>query len=585
MIKQRLESLRKKIKENGIDVYYFNTSDYHLSEYVPEYFKTIAYFSGFTGSLATLLVSQKEAVIFVDGRYHIQADNQCLKNDVKVVKLGTSGALEPIDYLKQYYDGQTVGFDGKRTSISFGKQLIRNKLKIKSVDIYSELIENRAPLSKDRLFELSIKYTGLTRKKKIDLVNYCLEGYVHIVNNLESIAYLLNLRGNDITYTPTFLSYLVIKEQKVYLFVNKNRISDEIYNRLLSDSVIIKEYDEYYDFLKTIRNQKILFDETKVNFETYISLINRNNSFFNKRSIIEDMKSIKNPVEQENAKLAHIYDGVALTRFLMWLEKADKSTLTEYDVAMMINKFRTSYRAFDLSFSSIVAYNQNAAIMHYFPEKGKSKVLDNSGILLMDTGGQYLEGTTDITRTVALGPVDPEIKRWFTLVLKSMFNLSDLRFLKGMRGNQIDVVARKDLWAEGVNYRCGTGHGVGQTLSVHENPPNIRYGKTENGSDNAELKPGMIFSDEPGVYFDNQFGIRCENLLLCKKDFENEYGEFYSFETITMVPFDLDLIDKRYLDLKTVKLLNSYHKTVYETLSPLLTSEEKEFLRRKTRAI
>lgn len=585
MIKQRLELLKKQLKDNQIDVYYFNTSDYHMSEYVPEYFKTIAYFSGFTGSMATLLVSQEETVIFVDGRYHIQADKQCLPHGIKVIKLGTLGALEPLDYIKEYYSSKTIGFDGKRTSIKFGKSLLKNKMNIKCIDLYSDIIVDRKPLSNDYVFELGIKYTGLSRKKKIELVQYCLNDRIHVVNNLESIAYLLNLRGNDILYTPVFMAYMVITNSNVYLFCNKERFKKEIYNHLLNDGVIVKEYDEYYGFITTLTNSKITLDETKVNFESYLSLSKNNNTIINERSIVEDMKAIKNPIEQLNSKQAHIYDGVALLRFFMWLDKVDKSTLTEYDVSMMINRFRTSYKAFDLSFGSIVAYNENAALMHYYPEKGKSKQLDNSGILLMDTGGQYLEGTTDITRTIALGPVDPEIKKWFTLVLKSMFNLAQLKFLQGLRGNQVDVLARKDLWAQGVNYRCGTGHGVGQVLSVHEAPPNIRYGKTENGSDDAEIKPGMIFSDEPGVYFDGLFGIRCENLLLCKKEQENEYGQFLGFEMVTMVPFDLNLIDKKYLDESTIDALNKYHKTVYETLLPYLNEEEKEYLRKKTQAI
>lgn len=585
MIKQRLELLKKQLKDNQIDVYYFNTSDYHMSEYVPEYFKTIAYFSGFTGSMATLLVSQEETVIFVDGRYHIQADKQCLPHGIKVMKLGTSGALEPLEYIKENYSSKTIGFDGKRTSIKFGKNLLKNKMHIKCIDLYSDIIVDRKPLSNDYVFELGIKYTGLSRKKKIELVQYCLKDRIHVVNNLESIAYLLNLRGNDILYTPVFMAYMVITNSNVYLFCNKERFKKEIYNHLLNDGVIVKEYDEYYGFLTTLTNSKITLDETKVNFESYLSLSRNNNTIINERSIIEDMKAIKNPIEQLNNKQAHIYDGVALLRFFMWLDKVDKSTLTEYDVSMMINRFRTSYKAFDLSFGSIVAYNENAALMHYYPEKGKSKQLDNSGILLMDTGGQYLEGTTDITRTIALGPVDPEIKKWFSLVLKSMFNLAQLKFLQGLRGNQVDVLARKDLWAQGVNYRCGTGHGVGQVLSVHEAPPNIRYGKTENGSDDVEIKPGMIFSDEPGVYFDGLFGIRCENLLLCKKEQENEYGQFLGFEMVTMVPFDLNLIDKKYLDESTIDALNKYHKTVYETLLPYLNEEEKEYLRKKTQAI
>ena len=585
MIKTRLEQLKTKMVEQDIDLYYFNTSDYHMSEYVPEYFKTIAYFSGFSGSLATLLVSKDKSYIFVDGRYHSQADKECLQYGIEVIKLGTESALDPISFIKQYYPNATVGLDGKRTSINFAKKLIKNNIKIKSIDIYSDLIENRAALSKDPIYELDVKYTGLSRKRKIDLIKYCLADKVHIVNNLESIAYLLNLRGNDIKYTPVFLAYLVFFEKEVYLFVDIERLSEDILDRLYDDGVIIRPYNSYYNFLETIRRKTILLDENKVNYESYIRINSSSNKIHNMRSIIEDMKAIKNPVEQENSKLAHIYDGVALVRFMMWLSKIDKSTISEYDASEKLNSLRLEFKANDLSFNSIVAYNENAALMHYAPSKDNCAMLDNKGILLFDSGGQYNEGTTDVTRTIALGEVNDEIKMYFTLVLKSMFNLSEVKFLKGLSGNQLDILARKDLWQIGVDYRCGTGHGVGYNLAVHEAPPNIRYGKTDNQSELAEIKPGMIFSDEPGVYFEGKFGIRCENLLLCQKAMKNEYGQFLEFETITLAPFDLNLIDMNYLDTKTIESLNRYHKKVYDTLSAYLDEEEKEYLRKLTREI
>lgn len=580
MIKNRLKELKTQLKNNGIDVYYFNTSDYHLSEYVPEYFKTIRYFSGFTGSLATLLVSQEEAVIFVDGRYHLQAENECLINGVQVVKLGTEGALEPVEYLKQYYHDRTIGIDGKRTSVTFAKKLIDAGLKIKDADVYSQIINDRTPLSEDPVYRLDERYTGISRAQKLEMMYYCIKDKVHIIHNLESIAYLLNLRGNDITYTPVFRAYMILMDKDCYLFADIKRFSAEILDELYADGVIIRPYDSYYGFLKDIKRRKVILDENKVNYAAYLQL--GNNRIYNMRSIVEDMKAIKNPIEQENMKLAHIYDGVAMLRFYMWLDGTDKRTLTEYEVARMISKFRLDYRAFDLSFNPIVAYNANAASMHYSPTKEKSAKLDNSGILLMDTGGQYLEGTTDITRTVALGEVDPEIRKWFTLVLKSMFNLSEAVFLKGMAANQLDILARKDIWKQGVNYRCGTGHGVGMCLSVHESPPNFRYASNGNGTELVEIKPGMVSSDEPGVYFDNLFGIRCENMILCKSLYTNEYGEFLGFEHLTMVPFDLNLVDKRYLDEETLNALNSYHEKVYQTLLPYLNNNEAEYLRKKT---
>ena len=585
MIRERLNALKTLMKQQNIDVYYLNTSDYHLSEYVPEYFKTVAWFSGFTGSLATLLVAQDETYIFVDGRYYLQADRQCLKYGIKVVKLGTEGALEPLAFLKQNYPDAVVGLDGKRTSISFAKQLLAQGNQIRSTDIYSSLIRNRAPLSHSKIFELDNSYAGLSRLRKVKLISHCLKDKVHIINNLESIAYLLNLRGDDIAYTPVFLAYMVMQDEDVYLFCDLDRFDEDLLDKLYADGIIIRPYDSYYDFLRTIEKRKIVLDEHKVNFESYLALAQGNNTFLNRRSIIEDMKAIKNPIEQENIRRAHIYDGIAVLRFMMWLDGIDKKTVTECDCARKINSLRMEAGARDLSFASIVAYNENAAVVHYFPEEGKCATLDNQGILLFDTGGQYLEGTTDITRTVALGEVDEEVKSYFTLVLKSMFALSELKFLSGLCGKQIDIVARQELWAYGVDYRHGTGHGVGNYLAVHEGPPNIRYGSTDSRNEEVELKPGMVFSDEPGVYFANRFGIRCENLLLCKKEVENEYGRFLGFETLTMVPFDLKLINRDLLDQKTIDALNRYHQKVYETLSPFITEEERAYLEEHTQAL
>ena len=582
---KNIKKLQNSLNKYNIDVYYMNSTDYHMSEYVPEYFKTIRYFSGFTGSLATLLVSKDNANIFVDGRYHYQAEKQCIPNGVDVVKLGTANALDPIAYIKKNHSNSLIGLDGKRTSISFVKKLQKINKNIKSIDIYSELIEDRANLSNSPIYELEDEYTGLSRKMKIELITYCLGDKVHVVNSLESIAYILNLRGDDIIHTPVFRAYMVIEDKEVYLFVDIQRLSEDLLAKLYEDGIIIKPYEAYYDFLKTIDRKNILLDENKVNYESYLCLKGRGNKIFNMRSIIEDMKSIKNPVEQENMRLAHIYDGVAVLRFLMWLDTVDKKSISEYDAANKLDSLRLEYKAYDLSFSSIVAYNSNGAMMHYSPTKENSSMLDDKGILLFDSGGQYKQGTTDVTRTIALGEVDEEVKMYFTLVLKSMFNLSELKFLQGLSGNQIDIIARKDLWERGVDYRCGTGHGVGYNLSVHEAPPNIRYGKTDNDSQLAEIKPGMIFSDEPGVYFENKYGIRCENLLLCYKDEENEYGQFLKFETLTMIPFDLNLIDKNYLDEKTINVLNNYHQKVYDTLLPYLNEEEAEYLRKLTRKI
>lgn len=577
---ERLDKLRQNMKKEGIDVYYFNTTDNHMSEYVAEYFKTIRYFSGFTGSLASMLVSLDDAHIFVDGRYHIQADKQCLQNEVKVVKLGSKGALSVEEFIKTYYADKTIGLDGKRASINFVNGI---KNKIISKDIYSDIIEDRAALSKSLLFKLEDEYTGKSRKEKLDELRYILNGKSHIINNLESIAYLLNLRADDILYTPVFYAYMVIDKEDVYFFIDKERLSAELLDELYADGIIIRDYETYYDFLKKIKNRTIILDDNKVNYETKLSL--KKNKLIYTSSPVDLMKSIKNETEINMSKKAHEYDGVCMVRFIKWLKEIDKKTISEKDAADYLDNLRKSYKAFDLSFSSIVAYNENAAQMHYSPSRENEVMLDNSGILLVDSGGQYKEGTTDITRTIALGEVSAQLKKHFTIVLKSMLNLQSVTFMKGLSGNQLDILARKDIWELGIDYRCGTGHGVGHVLSVHENPPNIRYMSSASKSECEPLRVGQIVSDEPGIYLENEHGIRCENLLLVKEAISNSWGDFLCFEPITLCPFDLDLIDVNYLDSKSIELLNDYHKKVFDTLSPYLNEEETEFLRKQTRSL
>ena len=326
----------------------------------------------------------------------------------------------------------------------------------------------------------------------------------------------------------------------------------------------------------------ILLDLNKVNYEAYRCL-NSSNKLIAMRSIIEDLKSCKNKTEIKNAKLAHIYDGVAMVRFMKWLKESDLEGKNEYDLKVKLNRFRLEYKAFDLSFEPIVAYGANAAMMHYSPTATKNTPVKNEGILLVDSGGQYFEGTTDITRTFALGEVSEEIRYYFSLVLRCMFNLQSLRFLEGMSGYSIDAIARKDLWQVGVDYRCGTGHGVGQTLAVHETPPSISH--TKNALTETALREGNIFSIEPGVYFEGKYGIRCENLVLCKKVLKNEYGQFMDFEVLTLVPFDRDLIDTKVLGAEALKELNAYHEKVYATLAPYLDDSERAFLRDWTRPL
>lgn len=583
-IKERLKQLQAKMAKEGIDYYFINTSDYHMSEYISEHFKTLRYFSGFSGSLGQLVIGLDDAHLFVDGRYHAQAANEIKGSGIVLERLGIKGVLSADEYLIKYAKGKTVGLDGRVVSAAFVRKLLKAGLKVISIDLYSDIYLDRPPLNNDMLYELSLKYTGLSRREKLCIIKEVLKKKTMITQNLESVAYALNLRGNDIAYTPVFLANLVFYRDDVYLFINKSRLSDVILEALYEDGVIIKDYDAFYDFIKMIKKEVVLLDEEKCSYETY-RLLDRSNEIHHMMGLLEEMKMVKNPIEIKNSKLAHIYDGVAMVRFMKWLKESDKEGLNEYDVKIKVDRSRLEYKAFDLSFNTIVGYNENAAMMHYSPNEKVHAPLHNSGILLIDSGGQYFEGTTDITRTFALGAVDDEVKMYFTLVLASMFNLASVKFLKGLSGDKLDILARQYLWERGIDYRCGTGHGVGQVLAVHEMPPNIRYRLCGNSGVEVPLKAGNIFSDEPGVYFEGKFGIRCENLLLCKKEMETEYGEFLGFEHLTKVPFDLDLIDLKYLDEKTRGLLNAYHKDVYESLAPYLNDEELSFLSKVTRSI
>ena len=581
MINERLNKLREEMKINNIDVYFMTTGDDHLSEYVSEYYQSIKYFSGFTGSLATFIIDLENAYLFVDGRYHLQAENQCGKYNIQIMKLGLQGVKDPITFLKENYHN-CVALDGKRISIAFAKDLNKRGIKIIDNDIYSIVFENRPAFPNSSVYELNIKYTGKSRKQKLNDIFYCLDGKCLIINNLESIAYALNLRGSDVPCTPVFLAHLIFFNNEVYFFVDLNRFEPELLENLYDDGVIVRPYESFYEFLRNIRNQEILLDYNKVNYNTYLG-VKTFNKTYNMTSIIDEFKTIKNEVEINNARYAHELDGASMIRFIKWIKENDLSNYNEYDIAMKLKDIRLSNKAIDESFKSIVGYNDNAAIMHYMPTKDNAKMLENKGILLVDSGGQYLEGTTDITRVISLGEVKDEIKRSFTIVLKSMFNLSETIFLQGTTGRQLDIIARKDIWENNLDYRHGTGHGVGQYLSVHDSPPRIN-----NSSSNLEdviIKEGQIVSDEPGLYFNNDYGIRCENLILCQKHISNEYGQFLKFETLTLVPFDLDLIDKNYLDLKTIDIINKYHQEVRRRISPYLNDEEVKFLNEITREI
>lgn len=568
-----LNKLQQLLKEKNIDAYIIPLSDYHLSEYVPDYFKIIKELTNFTGSSATLLVMQETALLWTDGRYFLQAEKE-LNDKIKLMKMKTEDTPTLLEYLKaNLNDESTLAFDGR--TISTNDYLnYKNNLKCKisiDIDLTNDIWENRPLLPISMLYELEDIFTGESYNSKInrvlDLINQenC---DVLCITSLEEQAWLYNLRADDLKHTPVFLSYTLIIDKKVHLYINENKLNENIKLFLNTNNIIIHPYNDIYNDLSMINNKIIMIDYNKVNSLVYYK-ISKSNKIINKINPITILKCIKNETEISNTKYAHILDGVAITKWLIWIKNEIKknNNLTEVIVQDKLEQFRKEHEELiDLSFTSICAYKENGAMLHYNASNGNNATIKNEGILMIDSGGHYLYGTTDITRTISLGCPTYEEKLYFTTVLKSMIDLSDTVFLKGCSGQNLDIKARGPIWKLLLDYKCGTGHGVGHILSVHEGPNGFRWNKVENRNDSAVLLPGMITTNEPGIYLEGKFGIRLENELLCKEVTNNEWGTFYGFETITYAPIDLDLIDKSLLNQDEINWLNDYHEMVYDKL-------------------
>lgn len=568
-----LNKLQQLLKEKNIDAYIIPLSDYHLSEYVPDYFKIIKELTNFTGSSATLLVMQETALLWTDGRYFLQAEKE-LNDKIKLMKMKTEDTPTLLEYLKaNLNDESTLAFDGR--TISTNDYLnYKNNLKCKisiDIDLTNDIWENRPLLPISMLYELEDIFTGESYNSKInrvlDLINQenC---DVLCITSLEEQAWLYNLRADDVKHTPVFLSYTLIIDKKVHLYINENKLNENIKLFLNTNNIIIHPYNDIYNDLSMINNKIIMIDYNKVNSLVYYK-ISKSNKIINKINPITILKCIKNETEISNTKYAHILDGVAITKWLIWIKNEIKknNNLTEVIVQDKLEQFRKEHEELiDLSFTSICAYKENGAMLHYNASNGNNATIKNEGILMIDSGGHYLYGTSDITRTISLGCPTYEEKLYFTTVLKSMIDLSDTVFLKGCSGQNLDIKARGPIWKLLLDYKCGTGHGVGHILSVHEGPNGFRWNKVENRNDSAVLLPGMITTNEPGIYLEGKFGIRLENELLCKEVTNNEWGTFYGFETITYAPIDLDLIDKSLLNQDEINWLNDYHEMVYDKL-------------------
>lgn len=592
---EKLSMLREKMEEAGVQAYLIPSSDPHISEYLPNHWRARTWLSGFDGSAGTLVVTETESGLWTDGRYFIQAADQLRDTTIELFKSGEPGVPTVHQFLNdKLQEGMCLGFDGRTVSAREAEELqelLQEKHITFSVndDLIGEIWEDRPVLSCEPVMELDIRWTGKSRADKIAEIREQMkakEADTFILTSLDDIAWLLNIRGNDIHCCPVVLSYLVMMENELRLYANAAAFSEEIRSNLEADGVKIYPYDDVYSYVQTISSdKKVLLSRANVN-SRLVSNIPSEVTILDEPNLTLLPKAVKNKTEMENERIAHIKDGIAVTKFIYWLKKnVTRTTITELSAAEKLYQFRSEQEHFlGDSFDPIIAYGTHAAIVHYSATEATDIPLEARGMVLADTGGHYLEGTTDITRTIVLGPVTAKEKKFFTAVLRGNLNLAAAKFKYGCTGLNLDYLARGPLWELGEDYNHGTGHGVGYLLNVHEGPNSFRW-KNLPGNPAPVLEEGMITSDEPGYYLENEFGIRHENLVLCKKAEKTSFGQFMCFEPLTMVPFDLEGINPEEMTERERKLLNDYHQKVYTTISPYLDEEEKEWLKQATREI
>ncbi|MDO5063113.1 MAG: aminopeptidase P family protein [Peptostreptococcaceae bacterium] len=591
-IKERLTQLRRSMKEKQIDLYIIPSADFHQSEYVGDHFKAREYMSGFTGSAGTLAVTADKAGLWTDGRYFLQAENELKDSGIELFRDGLPQTQKLIDFVSENIsEGGKLGFDGRVISAlggkDYAKKIAKKNATIEaSFDLVDDIWTDRPSLSVNKAFLLAD--AGETVADKLARVREKMkehEADIHILSTLDDIAWLYNVRGDDVAYSPVVLSYTVITHEEVFLFVDESKFNEEILASLAKNKVQLRPYNAIYEFVKTLEG-KILVDENRMNY-----LLINNLSDKAEKVVAENptllMKAIKNPTELDNIHNAHVKDGVAVTRFMYWLKNnIGKTELTELIAEAKMEEFRREQEGFfQPSFHTISAFGANAAMMHYSASETSNAVIKEGELYLIDSGGQYLDGTTDITRTYAIGKVSDELKHDFTLVLKGMIGLSIAKFLYGCRGSNLDILARLPLWKQGIDYQCGTGHGIGYVLNVHESPNGFRWRTVPGKFDAAVLEEGMITTNEPGIYEDGSHGIRLENELVTRKAEENKYGQFMEFEVITYAPIDLDAILPEMMSNEEKEYLNWYHALVYDRVAPHLPDEEKEWLKKYTRSI
>ena len=593
-IVERIENLRKVMQEKNIDAYIVPTADFHQSEYVGEYFKSRKFITGFSGSAGTAIITKTEGRLWVDGRYFIQAAKQLEGTTVELMKMGEPEVPTIEQYLKETLkSGQTLGFDGRVVSVGEGQEYEKiakaNHAKVNyNEDLISEIWNDRPELSKEPAFALDIKYTGESTSDKLKRIREEMDkagASIHVLTTLDDICWTLNIRGNDIEFFPLVLAYAIITKNTVELYIDESKLDDEMKANLAKDSVVLHPYNDIYEDARKIgENEVVLLDPSKVNYALYNN-IPSNVLKVEQRNPEILFKAIKNPVEIENIKKAQIKDSVAHVRFMKWLkENVGKTTITEISASEKLDQLREEMGNFIRpSFEPISSFGEHGAIVHYVSTPETDVELKEGSLYLSDTGAGFYEGSTDITRTFALGEISQEMKDNFTLVAISNMQLGSAKFLEGCTGMTLDMLARKPFWDRDLNFNHGTGHGVGYLLNIHEGPAGFRW--QYRSGEIEPLHEGMIITNEPGIYIEGSHGIRLENELLCKKGTKNAYGQFMYFEAITLIPMDLDAINPDIMTAEDKKLLNNYHQEVFEKISPFLNEEETEWLRKYTRAI
>lgn len=587
---RRIEQLRSYMAEKELSAFIIPSSDPHASEYTPDYWKAREWISGFTGSAGTIVITTEDAALWTDSRYFLQAAEQLEGTGIKLIKQGIPNTPSISEWLMSIlYPGAIVGIDGWVNSIT-EVETLRDELMLAGIQLdathnpIDEIWKDRPALSKEPVCEQPMEYAGVSRTDKIGMVLDALvehEADAILLSSLDEIAWVLNLRGNDVHCNPVFVSYLLITYEETILFIDPDKITPELKATLKSQEVDISRYTDLQETLNLFPYKTLAVDSAHTSYAV-AQLLNPQTRLIRCASPVAMLKAVKNECEIKGFHQAMLRDGVAMVKFLKWLEEAvPQGGQTEISVADKLYALRAEQPLFKgISFDTIAGYKEHGAIVHYEATPETDKALAPEGLLLLDSGAQYVDGTTDITRTIALGPLTDDEKKDYTLVLKGHIQLSRACFPKGTCGTQLDVLARAAMWCEGINYLHGTGHGVGSYLNVHEGPHQIRMNYMP-----APLQPGMTVTDEPGIYQTGRYGIRTENTLLIVPYKQTEYGEFCAFEPLTLCPIDVRPIVTEMLNDEELTWLNNYHRHVYEKLSPMLDEEHRTWLKEKTAAL